>query len=618
MNPTRLRAQHFRTYANLDVALPTGPVGVIGSNGSGKSTLVNAIDVCLFGPEGRSLEPYLAQSALPGDTMLLELELEHRSERYRVRRTFSQSGKNGKATLDFEQITERMAYVPAVRDGEPDEAPAIGWESLTRGTVADTQAEIERVLGLTRDTFRASAYLAQGHGADFCDAAPRDRKRILADALGLGFWDRCNELARADRRDAEKQRETLNGRVALLEDRLLGADALNGQAEALVARVEGGEALLDRLRRASDEAEREHQALAEKARGRDLAKAKRDGIAFKLTRVRESRRRELVAITKFGELHERLLAEAAEQQDAPAPTCRECGQPLADEAKARALQAIRLDALSADREAREHAQVELELANEESELQSQLEALDPPVPDTEAAEADRALAAKTLAKAAVEDARSAVEADRLALERVRTRLEAVEEARAEQAQAVDERDRLQRDLAELELLERAFGRDGVPTFVLENSAIPALEAHADELLLAFGTDYRVELRTQREKRDGGAAETLDVVLVTPAGGRAYETFSGGERTRLNLALRLALARFLAHRRDASCDLLAIDEPDGLDESGMAALVDVLRGLSADGSFERLLLVSHVPALRDAFDTTITVTKTGGRSEVLVA
>jgi exonuclease SbcC len=227
-------------------------------------------------------------------------------------------------------------------------------------------------------------------------------------------------------------------------------------------------------------------------------------------------------------------------------------------------------------------------------------------------------------RAAVQEADAVVGATRvqgeqavLRLAQAEARLELIEQAARDHATATAERDRLRGELDELAVLERAFGRDGVPTWVLETSAIPALEVEADRLLGEFGTDYHVELRTERELKSGGAAETLDVAVLTDRGARPYETFSGGERTRINLALRIALARLLANRRGAESRLLAIDEPDGLDEKGMAALVDVLRDLDVLGEFDRVLLVSHIPALRDAFDATLNVVKTDGRSEVTV-
>ena len=101
--------------------------------------------------------------------------------------------------------------------------------------------------------------------------------------------------------------------------------------------------------------------------------------------------------------------------------------------------------------------------------------------------------------------------------------------------------------------------------------------------------------------------------MAPDGGRPYETFSGGERTRLKLALRIALARLLANRRGAESRVLCIDEPDGLDADGMDRLSYVLVGLA--GTFEKILIVSHNPALSTAFDQSIVVRKDGERSRI---
>jgi exonuclease SbcC len=220
------------------------------------------------------------------------------------------------------------------------------------------------------------------------------------------------------------------------------------------------------------------------------------------------------------------------------------------------------------------------------------------------------------AKARSDGTASALAEARAALVRAEAALEQAEKI-AEQL--VTTRDRVSELLGELDLLalaERAYGRDGIPALIVEASAIPQIETEASRILAELGTSYRVELRTQRQKKSGdGLADTLDVVVIGDAGERSYETFSGGERTRINLALRIALARLLAHRRGAESRLLAIDEPEFLDEAGTARLAEVLRGL--DQEFDRIVLVSHVPTLRDAFDQTIEVVKENGRSVVAV-
>jgi exonuclease SbcC len=195
------------------------------------------------------------------------------------------------------------------------------------------------------------------------------------------------------------------------------------------------------------------------------------------------------------------------------------------------------------------------------------------------------------------------------------RLARLDKLAADSVTARTRRDSLHAELDLLANLERAYGRDGIPALILETSAIPQLEIEASRYLTILGgAATQVELRTQRELKSGdGVKEALDIVLLTDTGERDYSTFSGGERTRIDLSLRLALAKLLADRRGAESRVLVIDEPDGLDAQGFAALVEILNGLQ--DTFSKILVVSHHPDLRHAFDQSIEVVKDGGRSRV---
>lgn len=745
MKPLCLRATNYRTFADLELELPAGCVGVVGDNGAGKSTIIGAIDLALFGPESRSLDPYMSDAAIDGETMSLELELEHRGARYRIRRSYTRSGR-GKSTTEFAQLltteTENGHGLTA------STARAASWEPLTQGDQKDTQALIEETLGLTRDTFRASAFLAQGDGASFTDAQPRQRKEILADVLGLGVWDSARDLAAADKRDRQQSIAALDGKVALLDEQLVDGDvvaqevsewenAVNAAGDNLagfeadaVRAKDTFEKLTDRSSRAGvvrsglAAATAEQAALAReqeaaltarssaetvrtklagaRARAQNLEPAERDLARLEDARAEQQRRaqerdnleRELQDVTvswkrsgqarlDANERHRKLLERIDQTKSTPGAHCDRCDQVLTDTARDTALASLEREAGDLDAQCARHERDESDLALTAEQLRERIAKLEPTLPDpagqqayedaaervraarsareeaaalaerldglektadlrdtfqTELEQAERKVAEAGASLAEIDEpepgafeaaraeairtanavtrARAESERAKIALAQARTRLEAVDRARDERASAGVERDRLQADLEELLLLERAFGRDGVPTWILETSAIPQLELHADEMLRAFGTDYRVELRTERAKKSGGTSDTLDVVLLTPTGERDYSTFSGGERTRLNLALRLALARLLAHRRGAECGLLAIDEPEFLDVAGTERLVDALRTLESE--YDTILLVSHVPALRDAFDRTIQVTKNEGRSEVTVA
>lgn len=222
--------------------------------------------------------------------------------------------------------------------------------------------------------------------------------------------------------------------------------------------------------------------------------------------------------------------------------------------------------------------------------------------------------AGALCRANVTAARAALDAARTQRARLDERLAAITKAEQQLLEAHLQEHQLHAQIDVETTVEKACGRDGIPALILENVVIPSLEAEADSILRLLGTPYRCELRTQREKKDGGLADTLEVVILDDTGEAPYDDFSGGEQTRIGLALQIALAVYLALSGRGS-RLLCLDEPSYLDAAGMAALLTVLEDLIGRGVFSGVLLVSHVAELRDSLDQTIVVVKDGGRSRI---
>ena len=231
MKPVRLRASNLRTWLDLELELPDGIAAIVGPNGAGKSTLVSVIDLALFGT-GREMKRSLSRGGA-GDTVEVELVFDHGGERYRVRRSYQVKGA-GKPRLDFERF--EAVDVTGFHDDHAQLIRALppsgSVNVLTRETIAETQADLEALLGLSRQTFRASSYLAQGDGAAFTQADPRDRKAILLDALGVRVWDRLKESAVELRKLAEAELGRLLARVEDGGRRLEQRPALEAQLHA--------------------------------------------------------------------------------------------------------------------------------------------------------------------------------------------------------------------------------------------------------------------------------------------------------------------------------------------------------------------------------------------------
>jgi len=166
-------------------------------------------------------------------------------------------------------------------------------------------------------------------------------------------------------------------------------------------------------------------------------------------------------------------------------------------------------------------------------------------------------------------------------------------------------------------LAQAFGKRGVQALLIE-IALPEIEAEANKLLGRM-TDNRmqVKIETQRETKTGNLLETLDINISDELGTRSYEMFSGGEAFRINFAIRIALSKLLVRRAGAPLPTLVIDEGFGTQDSG--GIEKVKEGIiSIQDDFEKIIVITHIDELKDAFPARIEVVKTAGGSTLEVS
>ncbi|MCL0041236.1 SMC family ATPase [Dehalococcoidia bacterium] len=165
-------------------------------------------------------------------------------------------------------------------------------------------------------------------------------------------------------------------------------------------------------------------------------------------------------------------------------------------------------------------------------------------------------------------------------------------------------------------LAMAFSKKGIQALIIE-TALPEIQGEANKLLARM-TDGRmgVEIESQRSTKKGETIETMDINIRDELGTRSYEMYSGGESFRIDLALRIALSRLLARRAGAPLSTLIIDEGFGTqDASGRGKLVEAINSIQDD--FERIIVITHIEELKDAFPVRIEVTKTDEGSSIAI-
>jgi DNA repair exonuclease SbcCD ATPase subunit len=177
---------------------------------------------------------------------------------------------------------------------------------------------------------------------------------------------------------------------------------------------------------------------------------------------------------------------------------------------------------------------------------------------------------------------------------------------------------LQNSLADLEatleiqrLVAECAAPAGARQLILD-SALPRIETAANELLAILRPGTTVHFETQRAESE---RETLDVSVLDESGYRKWQSFSGGERTRIMFATRVAMSIAAADAHGlGSLPLFVFDESFGnQDEGGRQALVRSLSVLS--GQVQQVIAVTHDVGLIDGIDQALKVTRQGTQSRV---
>ena len=203
MIPINLKLSNFTSYGQSPPELDFTKfklAAISGQNGAGKSSLLDAISWCIWGTSraGDSADSLIRLGA---DQMNVEFSFDLDDHTYTIKRQRSKKS-GGHTALEF-------------------------WSSshnLTEGTIKATQQKIIDSLHLTYETFSNSSFLRQGNADEFTNKGPTDRKRILADILGLDHYDKLEEKAKERSKD-------IHTKITLLDYKLLEIEAELSQKE---------------------------------------------------------------------------------------------------------------------------------------------------------------------------------------------------------------------------------------------------------------------------------------------------------------------------------------------------------------------------------------------------
>ncbi len=377
---TNLYLRDFRSFREASVDLSAFRAAtVVGRNGAGKSTLI--VDAPLWALFGETRGAGADSVVRIGATdCLVSVDFEAGGELYRVTRKRSTRGA-GKSEVEFYRI-DAGRLTP-----------------LSGKSIAETQAAIDRAVGVSLDTLVAASVVKQGDAARFSSATPEKRREVLRAILGLDAYKALAQAARERGRAAQSSADALTRQVERAGDvagRLAGAE----EAHAWAMGVETSAA--ERLTRADAD---EHAARVAVAQAQGAV----DAEAQRLAGRDELERKVVEARWAHGAAVGRLQTAQAEAQgiDAARQAERRIPGAEAEVGEARA-------ALERCNEARRRADAVQRAAGEDpgvaelarwlAEARAEVDAVDPRAYVEARAARERAVAARQRTQDAVERA----------------------------------------------------------------------------------------------------------------------------------------------------------------------------------------------------------------------
>ncbi len=201
MIPVKLQLRNFMCYrepTSLDFA-GIHLACLTGDNGHGKSALLDAITWALWGKARARYDDELV--TLGEKEMEVEFEFLLGDVHYRVIRK-RELGRRSRSALELQ-----------IRDNGRS-------RSFTASTQRETQARINGILRMDYNTFINSAFLLQGRADEFTVKPPTERKRILADILGLSIYDEYEQRAKAQVKEKEQAEREVEARIQEIQREL--------------------------------------------------------------------------------------------------------------------------------------------------------------------------------------------------------------------------------------------------------------------------------------------------------------------------------------------------------------------------------------------------------------
>jgi len=545
-----------------DIYIILGKIqGTNKSNGSGKSAICKGINYSLYGDSIES-ERNTRSLQVKGDSLIY-----NDADEMEVTFTFEINGN------DYEiRRTLKRGNTPSIYISKNGEKP-------NKYGVKDGQEVIERILGANYEIFKNTSYFQQGDLNSFSKLTPKAAKDVVMSILQLDIYNQYEQSAKDKVSTIKEKIQELESRNNALKEMIQKEKDIKQETKYTDKDLKEVE---DRIRELKFHKQLQTFWENSKNTSIDFIDKHRIEVQHALSKVDA----EINIVNQRVSKLERLSG---------SKTCPTCEQELKKEDIVGIVTTLKEDVA---KRMPKKTQLKEDLTNldkSKSEIRAYTLSL---YNENQVIEKSQKLTEiKTELKKAKLD---------------KTRLtDLVAESIKIDRQLKDEKETLE----QYKKLQQAFGRNGIPAHIIEN-VIPEIEETSNDILKGLETRIRISIESQKDLKSGGKAETLDINVITEYGERPYANYSGGEKTFIDFALRMALSIILARRSNYQIQTLILDEFFGqLDAVNRQLIAKAIKWIAAKFDFKKILIISHEEELQDTCDNVINVIFDGRKSYV---
>ncbi len=607
------------------------------SNGAGKSSLVDGLCWCLYGKTARGLSGSDVVNK-KGKACVVSVEISEGDHKYVITRKRREKSADLTVFHEYDYLDEE--FRPVMRKND----------NLTKGTMGETQAEIEKIIGCTFEVFVAAVYAGQEAMPDLPSMTDKQLKELIESVIGVERLTQAYTLAKEEcnsvRLEVERAKtrlETLEASLAEKISKVADADESDRLAKQTFEKnIAIAKIKIDEKTKALEEATSKGIKLEETAA---LIAKKIEGLTDAINQVEAYQNKAKEAMNEASRTSykmsnatfefDKLRAEARRLGDEyknislrEGKACPECGKIYTAKDIAPAKEIAQKKAKAAVDKAVAAKAALAPLVEAAKKAQEAYEQAKKAVPDNTAF-AEKSRLTEQLRQ--IKDEQGRPERIKMELEHFERELQLLQDGYASRRSVADmlksqiaetneniEKTKLDYNAAEaklavLEACKDIYGPTGVRQHVLD-TITPVLNDRTARYLdvLSDGKLQAVWTTLTRTKK-GEVKEKFNIAVTNTVGGGSFESLSGGEKRKVRVACCLALQELVASRATKPIELFIADEVDhALDEAGVERLIGVLQEKAE--CCKSLFVISHNP-LRNWIENVITVTKHDGISAV---